>query len=151
PSASGSWQRSTSSRADPYRASRDVDDLDVRLRSDAHGVCRDEVGPYPVMVLDDPVRAEVRPVADRVAVGDGDDVKAQCRRGPDRRIDTQIGGASGHEESLGAEPREILPQRCAEEWIVQGLADDAVGWLGLDRAEEAPARGQRLEVVARRP
>ncbi len=57
--------------------SLEVNNLDLRLPSDPHRVWREEVGPNPVMMVDDLVRTEMRSVAHRVAVGDRDDSKAQ--------------------------------------------------------------------------
>ena len=50
----------------------DINNLNFRLPKDAHGVWREEVGPHPVMMVNDPSRTEMRSIADRVAVGDRD-------------------------------------------------------------------------------
>jgi hypothetical protein len=59
------------------RLSLEVNNLDLRLPSDPHGVWREEVGPNPVMMIDDLVRSEMRSVAHRVAVRNRNYFKAQ--------------------------------------------------------------------------
>ena len=54
-----------------------IDNLNFRLSKNAHGVWREEVGPNPVMMIDDLVRTEMRSVAHRVAVRNRNYFKAQ--------------------------------------------------------------------------
>src|SRR5262245_61304642 len=109
---------------------------------------RNEVGPHPLMMVDNPVRAEMWSIADRVAVCDGDHFEAQRRSRTDRRVDAQVGGPSCHQQAIRAEPGEIRLKGGAEEWIVQRLADDTVAWFGVDRAQKVPSGCEWLEVVA---
>src|SRR5215467_13046192 len=79
-----------------------MDDLNFSLPNDAHRMQRKEVGPDPVMMVNDPLRAEMRSVADRMTVGDCDHFEAQRRGRTERRIDAEVGGPSCHQQTIRA-------------------------------------------------
>src|SRR5262245_50249868 len=100
-----------------------------------------------MMMVNNPVRAEMRSVADRVAVGDGDHFEAQRRSRTDSRVHAKVGGPSCYQQAIRAYLVEIRPKRSAEEWIVQRLADDTVARVGVDRGQQAPSRCEWLKLV----
>ena len=77
-----------------------MDDLNFSFPNDAHRMWRKEVGPDPVMMVNDPLRAEMRSVADRMTVGDCDHFEAQRRGRTERRIDAEVGGPSCHQQAI---------------------------------------------------
>ena len=79
-----------------------MDDLNFSLPNDAHRMWRKEVGPDPVMMVNNPLRAEMRSVADRMTVGDCDDFEALRHGRTDRRINAEVGGPSCHQQTIRA-------------------------------------------------
>ena len=112
---------------------------------------RNQVGPHPMMMVNNPARAEMRSVAHRVAVGDRDHFETQRRRRTDRRVDAKVGGPSCHQQTIRAQRGEIRLKGGPKEWIVQRLADDTVATFGVDSGQQTPSRCEWLKVVANRP
>ena len=73
-----------------------IDNLNVRLGKNAHGVWCEEVGPHPVMVVNDPSRRQMRSIADRVAVRDRDHLEALRSGRTDSRINAEVSGPTCH-------------------------------------------------------
>ncbi len=63
---------------------------------------REEVGPHPVMMINDSSRTEMRSIADRVTVGDGDHSEAQRSGRADSRINAKVSGLTCHQKAIRA-------------------------------------------------
>lgn len=104
---------------------------EIRGASDGHRLRRQQVRPDPVVMFDDPLGAEVWTIADRMAVGDDDNLVAQGYRRTDGCVHAQICRPTCDQQPLGAKIGEVGLQRGLEERVVQLLAHDPIAWLSV--------------------
>jgi hypothetical protein len=97
------------------------------------------------VVTNDIPGGEMRTRADSMAVRGDDDLEAQGSRGSDGGVDAKISGQSGYQHPRPAQRLELGSQGRVEERVVQGLADNAVPRIALNRAQNRPPRRAWLE------
>src|SRR5262245_36391618 len=150
PGASAAWYATSLCCAASFATPVQLARSDLGFAGHAHRVRRDEIGPDPVMMLDDGFRREVRPITDRVAIGYDDHLVSECDSGTDAGIDAQIRGPSGDQQAFWTKLGQVRVQGGLEERVIQGLADEPIRWRHLDRAQQLPPWRVRLEFISRR-